>query len=81
VAEQLPSPESLDPGQLVVVLPHGAPSEQWLGRLLAKRAWASPAVRATALLARGYVQIGAFTDLKRREDVVWGYAPGSSSPP
>jgi hypothetical protein len=74
VAAQLPLASSLAPGQLVVVLARGAPAREWLGRLLPKRTWAAGAVRASALLSRGYVRIGAGLDAKTRGDVVWGYA-------
>jgi hypothetical protein len=74
VARQLPDPASLAAGQLVVVLPRGAPAEEWLGRLLGKRPWAAGAVRATALLARGYCRIGAGFDPVSHYDLVWGYA-------
>jgi hypothetical protein len=75
VARQLPDPTSLSAGQLVVVLPRGAPAGEWLSRLLGKRAWAAGAIRATALLARGYRRIGAGFDPVSHYDLVWGYAP------
>jgi hypothetical protein len=74
VASQLPDPASLTPGQLVVVLPRGAPKGPWLGRLLGATGWAAGAVRGSAMLARGYVGIGAGMDPKTRMDLVWGYA-------
>jgi hypothetical protein len=74
VARQLPDPTSLTRQQLVVVLPRGAPEGEWLGRLLARRTWAAGAVRATALLSRGYGRIGAGLDPTSRLDLVWGYA-------
>ncbi len=74
LASQLPDPESLTSGQLVVVLPHGAPKSAWLGRLPGTRVWAAGAVRASALLARGYVGVGAGIDPKTRMDLVWAYA-------
>jgi len=75
VAHQLPDAPSLAPGQLVVVLPRGAPPAEWLGRLVGKRTWAAGAIRATALLTRGYGRIGAGFDATSRQDLVWGYAP------
>ena len=74
IAAQLPDPASLAPGQLVVVLPRGAPKSAWLGRLPGRRAWAAGAVRGSALLARGYLGIGAAVDPKTRMDLVWAYA-------
>jgi hypothetical protein len=74
VAAQLPEASALAPGQIVVVLPRGAPPSEWLGRLLPKRTWAGTPVRATALLSRGYVRIGAGFDARTRGDVVWGFA-------
>jgi hypothetical protein len=74
VAPQVPEAASLTPGQLVVLLPRGAPKGPWLGRLLGARTWAAGAVRGNALLARGYVGIGAGVDARTRMDLVWGYA-------
>jgi hypothetical protein len=73
VLEQVPDPRSLAPGQIVVVLGRGAPRPEWLGRLLAKRTWVSPATRATALLSGRYQRIGAGLDPQTRSDIVWGY--------
>jgi hypothetical protein len=75
VATQLPDPASLTSGQLVVVMPKGAPAGEWLGRLLGRRSWAAGAIRATALLSRGYARIGAGVDPASRLDLVWGYSP------
>jgi hypothetical protein len=74
VAAQIPDATSLSPGQMVVVLARGAPPREWLGRLLSRRTWVGTPVRATALLSRGYVRIGAGFDAKTRADVVWGFA-------
>jgi hypothetical protein len=74
VAAQLPDPASLTPGQLLVVLPKAAPKSAWLGRLPGRRSWAAGAVRGSALLARGYVGIGAGVDPRTKMDLVWGYA-------
>jgi hypothetical protein len=35
------------------------------------------ALRATALVARGYVDVGAAVDPASRSDLVWGYTPGA----
>jgi len=80
IAGQLPETSSLSGGQLVVVLARGAPQTALIHRLLARRPWAPNAVRATALLSRGYVRIGAGFDARSRGDVVWGYAPSVQSP-
>jgi len=74
VAAQLPDPATLVPGQLVFVLPRGAPKSAWLGRLPGIRTWAAGAVRGSALLARGYQGIGAGVDPRTKMDLVWGYA-------
>jgi hypothetical protein len=74
IATQVPAASTLAPGQLVVLLARGAPEREWLRRLMAKRPWVSPAVRATALLARGYVGIGAGIHAASRSDLVWGSA-------
>jgi hypothetical protein len=71
VAAQLPDPASLERGQLVVVLPRAASIGPWLARLTARRPWAAGAIRASALLARGYVGIGAGLDPRSRQDLVW----------
>jgi hypothetical protein len=74
VAAQVPEASSLPKGQLIVLLARGAPEKEGLRRLMAKRTWASPTIRATVLLARGYARIGAGIDAKTRSDLVWGYA-------
>jgi hypothetical protein len=74
IAAQIPDRASLAPGQLVVILPRGAPKSAWVGRLLGARAWAAGAVRGSALLARGYVAIGGGVDPSSKMDLVWGYA-------
>ncbi len=79
IAGQLPDPESLAEGQLVVLLPRGAPREAWLRRLLARSKWIAGAVRGSALLARGYARIGAGIDPASKMDLVWGY--GRPAPP
>jgi hypothetical protein len=78
VTRALPDPDSLPPGTLLLVLPAvvGAPS--LTGRLLAamgRGPTASRALRATALVARGYVRVAAGVDRETRSDLVWGYAP------
>jgi hypothetical protein len=76
VARALPDPDALPAGTLLLVLPNvvGAPS--LAGRFLAamgRGATASRALRATALVARGYVRVAAGVDRETRSDLVWGY--------
>jgi hypothetical protein len=71
VAVQLPDPRSLDRGQLVVVLPRALPAWSGLAGLMTRRAWAAGAVRASALLARGYLGVGAGLDPRSGQDLVW----------
>lgn len=78
VARALPDPDAQPPGALVVILPRAfTPS---LGaRLLAslgRGRTVSRALRCTALVARGYVDVGAGVDPATRADLAWGYAPG-----
>jgi hypothetical protein len=74
VAAQLPDPSTLEPGTRVFVM--GAASR---GAGLLRRLMGSVTVprvsRCTALLARGYVGIGAGVDEVSRTDVVWGSVP------
>jgi hypothetical protein len=63
---KLPDPAELPKGQRVVVL--GSRRRGLLAGLLGAKP-VPPSVRATALLARGYVEIGADGDR------VWGHAP------
>lgn len=71
VAAQLPDPASLEPAQLVVVLPRSASNGPWLTRLIHRPAWIAGAIRSSALLARGYVGISAGFDPRSRQDLVW----------
>jgi len=80
IASQLPPPAALLPGQLLVVMPRGAPTKPWLGRLLGSPPWAAGAVRGAALLATGYVDLGAGVDPQSRLDLVWARAPGVTPP-
>ncbi len=71
VAAQLPDPDRLEAGQLIVVLPRAASTGPWIDRLVRRRGWAAGAVRASALLARGYMGISAGVDPSSRQDLVW----------
>jgi hypothetical protein len=60
VAPQLPRAETLPPGTRVVVF--AGKSRGWLGKLLPPRGAPPLGVVGSALLARGYVNIGAGED-------------------
>lgn len=74
VAEQLPLASSLPSGTAVFVL-GAAPSAHAIWRLLGRTAPVARAVRCTALLVKGYVEIGAGVDEASGSDLVWGSAP------
>ncbi|MBX3211834.1 MAG: hypothetical protein KF850_07365 [Labilithrix sp.] len=86
IAAALPDPASLTPGTLVVV-PGALQAERArgplaLGRTLARSVLSvlgrpqtvTRARRCSALVARGYVDVGAAED-ELRADLAWGYAP------
>jgi hypothetical protein len=73
-AAQIPDAKSLPDGRLVVVLAERANGRGLLGRLLGGRTHVPRIVRATALLARGYREIGAGADEVSGTDLVWGTA-------
>jgi hypothetical protein len=78
VARALPDPESLPGGTLVFVLPQVVDVPSFAGRFLAafgRGPTVSRAFRATALVARGYVRVGAGLDRETRSDLVWGFSP------
>ncbi len=81
VAAQLPRAETLGPGTHLVAL--AGKSRGWLGKLLPPRDAPSQAVLGSALLARGYVNIGAGQDGGR--DAAWGDSglsvAGDQTPP
>jgi hypothetical protein len=77
VASQLPSAETLAPGTRVVVL--AGKSRGWLGKLLPPRGAPPLAAIGSALLARGYVRIGAGEDGGR--SAVWGESGDPSTGP
>lgn len=78
----LPDPTTLAPGTLVLV-PGEAASPRSLARSVLAVFGRSKAItrarRCTALVARGYVDVGAAED-DARVDLAWGYAPGSPPP-
>jgi hypothetical protein len=70
VAGQIPLASTLEPRTRVVVPGTATRRGGVLRRLLGQqRVPVSRAVRCTALLVRGYVDVGA------RDDETWGYAP------
>jgi hypothetical protein len=83
ILAQLPDPGELSPGALLVVRDAGKPPQGFrrLARgvrsLWRKEPRAHAAVRCTALLARGYRDIGARLDPRTGEALVWGFAPTS----
>ena len=75
VIAQLPEPASLAPGTRVVVHARARRGPGVLSRLFGMRRQAHVAVRCSALLARGYREIGAARDDKTGETIAWGIAP------
>ena len=72
VARQLPDPATLPALSLVFVLGTSAPRQGLLGRWFGVGATLVPtATRCSALLARGYVGIGAFVDGLSSADLVY----------
>jgi hypothetical protein len=72
IIAQLPDPEELSAGTVVVVHAGAKPRgglTRWLGFMGPK---AHPSVRCTALLARGYKSIGAAADPHTNEELTWG---------
>jgi hypothetical protein len=67
VAAELPDPESLPGGTLVVVLAEAEDDARGLGRLFRARPTVPRALRGSALLVRGYARIGGDGEL------VWGF--------
>lgn len=78
IVEQLPDVSSLPQSATVVVLGdavrRASSWRRWLG---SRSVFVSRSLRCAALLARGYVDIGAAT-WDGREDLVWGRAGGLS---
>ena len=77
VARVVPAASSLEPGTLVVVLPNVFEPPSITSRLrsaFGRTPTASRALRASALVARGYVNVSASFDPSSRSDLVWGFA-------
>jgi hypothetical protein len=77
VALQLPAAANLPEGALVLVSGVALRSGGVLGRLFGGGGVAvSRAARCGALVARGYVDVGAGLDPATKTDLAWGRAPG-----
>ena len=77
VARALPDPDTLGPDVLVVVLPGVIEAPSISRRLLAvlgRGRVVSRALRASALVSRGYVRVAAGIDGTTRTDLVWGFS-------
>lgn len=77
-ARALPDPSELDGGTLVLVTSELRGPRSITKSVLAalgRTRTASRAIRCSALVARGYVRVGAGTDPDTRADVAWGYVP------
>jgi hypothetical protein len=74
VAGQLPVAASLPPGTPVLVLGNAA-NDGALWRLFARGVPVPRGARCSALIARGYVDVGAGVDEVSGADLVWGSAP------
>jgi hypothetical protein len=82
VARALPDPDALTPGALVVLLPNVVDPPSLGNRLLAalgRGRTISRALRASAMVARGYVGVRAGIDDDTGSDLVWGYAAEAHS--
>ncbi len=84
LADALPDPDALEAATLVFVLPYVATAPSLVSRLFAtfgvdQRPKVSRELRASALVARGFVRVGAGTDPATRLDLAWGYAPDEDS--
>lgn len=81
VARILPDPATLAPGTVVLV-PAALEATRSLARsvlaALGRTKTAPRSIRCTALVARGYVDVGAGDDADLA-DVAWGRAPGTSA--
>lgn len=81
-ARALPDPSDLPEGTLVMVdgrLREARSIARSVLAALGRTKSASRAIRCSALVARGYVRVGAATDPDERTDWAWGYATGPCS--
>src|SRR5689334_16175454 len=78
IVAQLPDPAELRPGALVMVRESGPRPKGFRGALASlkglftKPSKVHPAVRCTALLARGYRDISCAANRRTGEELVWG---------
>jgi hypothetical protein len=75
--DALPDPSTLDPGQLVIVLPDLVGEKSLASSVLSvlgRKKVVPRAVRCSALVARGYVRVGAGVDPATKEDLAWGFS-------
>lgn len=84
LARALPDPSDVEPGALVVVHPDAPGSRSLAGRLLSALGRHDASIprarRCTALLLRGYVDVGGGVDKTTGADLAWGRAPARSAP-
>jgi hypothetical protein len=82
IAESLPDPTTLPPRTLVIVSADVRGARSLARSLLAvfgRTKKVARASRCTALVIRGYVDVGAAED--EGGDLAWGYAPGAPPSP
>jgi hypothetical protein len=77
IARQLPPASTLPEGTPLVVLGVAAGTGGLWGKLLGGGPSVSRAARCGALIARGYVDVGAAADASTKADIAWGRAPGA----
>lgn len=78
IMASLPEPRTLDPRTLVLVFAEVSAPRSFAQSLLAffgRGKTAPRAFRCSALVARGYVDVGASDVDDESLDLVWGYAP------
>jgi hypothetical protein len=83
VARAIPEAATLEEGAMVVVLPF-ADAPSLASRVLAvlgRGRTVARAHRCSALLARGYIRIGASVDPETKLDLAYGFATGPCSEP
>ena len=82
VMAKLPDPASLAPCALVILPGEIVPGTRSLARsvlaVFGRTKTVTRARRCSALVARGYVDVGAAED-ETRADLAWGYAPKPSA--
>ncbi len=76
VIAQLPEIGSIPPGTKVVVAGRAATPSGLFARIFGGKKTVPRAVRSSALLARGFVDIAAASE--GDDDLVWGFTPASA---